>query len=1373
MSRNSRPQLQPSHGRKGPGRVLRFLLFSALSALLLTSGQLIAEQADIRFHQLSRQQGLSQSFVLTIAQDRQGFMWFGTQGGLNRFDGYEVRRFTRGDDPGSLPDNTVRTLLSDSKGRLWIGTDNGGLSRYHFDTQSFTTYNMGNSALPTDRIRVLHEDLNGQIWVGTDGAGLLKFDPDSETFAAVAGYRDLSIWSLAKKIDGGMWIGSTTGLYQYNPATGISPGLAGVAVAEQLQETHVRSVLQQADGVIWVGTESHGAYRISNDGKSERFDQNLPAGQRISARQVSKIFQDDRGEIWLATSGGLNHFVDGVFEPYRADPGKPFSLTNDLTFDVFQDRGGVMWIATFGGVSYWSRSEYIAHHVTTNQSKPNSLSAPAVTSFAESSDSTIWVGTFGGGLNEVLPDGTIRYHRADPDVPTALPEDNIMSLFIDSRQRLWVGTRSSGLLLFDRTEGVIRRFSQSSPAPYQMSSNAITSITESKYGELLVGTYGGGLNKINLESFAVSVMRAAPGAGELQSNRVMVVHEDQNGHIWLGTDGAGLAYFDRFREEFRHFSKDEVSGFKGDFVLSIAESQAGDMYIGTLSAGLFQLRAEDKRVDQFHFRQTTDADGLASNIVYGLIVDNAERVWASSNAGISRIDSQGPIYRLGLANGLQELEFNSGAALQLSNGQLLFGGINGFNRIDPTKVERNPHAPPVAITSISKQGEQLSPALAKLNGIELSYRDYVLEIRFAGLDFANAPDNQYRYRLLGLDDEWVEAGTRRYVSYTNLESGRYVFEVLAANSDGIWGEVPARIVVNVAPAPWFSWWAYVGYGCLALLIGLLALRSFRMRRLHIAEVQAINQRLLQEVEVRKEKEAEISIERERSQRYLDVAEVALVALDVEGTVLHVNEKAESTFSQDNRPFVGSNLLEFVDIRQRNDLRQKILAVFDGEDDGAHLECQVSVQAGKQRTIIWRFAPLSETGGHANMILASGTDITELRGLEKSIRFREKLSSLGTLSAGIAHDFNNILTAITGYSSLALDRVRGQGEVEAFIRNIDFASSRATELVARILSLTQIDEGQFKPLDITNTLTETIGLLKGSLAPNIAVSAAYPDHPVLVNGDMTQIQQLIINLGTNAAQAIRDEQGELKFSLSEQKLSGSDLPLGSPLTAGDYVVLEVVDTGHGMPEAMTQKIFDPFFSSDGMGFGDRSGTGLGLSIVHGIVLAHKGHIEVDSEVGRGTTFRIFLPLTEASSSATVVHLHGSKVNQKRIMLVDDEEWVVDVTARLLTSLGHEVETFTHPFEALERFKSAPGEYKLVITDQNMPQIKGTDLIEGLRQIDPQTRVLLMSGNVSPLENVDPLTGFMGKPFKLHNLRSALADLGVVDGDNRSRASKPTF
>lgn len=1329
----------------------------------------VAASPDIRFHQLSRQEGLSQSFVLTAAQDQQGFMWFGTQGGLNRFDGYEVKRFTRGEGASALPDNTIRDLLVDSEGRLWIGTENGGLSQYHFDSESFTTFNSQNSKLVTNRIRVLYEDTAGQIWVGTDGAGLWRFFPETGDFFQALKGSTLSVLSLSERQEGGLWLGSNDGLFLYENGVGIYPAFSKTAFGAQIQAEPVRSLLSVEGGRLWVGTESKGAYLVDASGEFFQFDTTSPLDRRISGQQVSKVMKDDRGEIWLATSGGLNHLSTLGVRSYRRDPANPFSLSNDLVYDVFQDAGGVMWIATFGGVSYWSRSEYVAEHITASQRQANALSSPAVTAFAESSDQTIWVGTFGGGLNEISVDGSIRHYRAGEGASLSpegrLPEDSVMSLYVDSRDRLWVGTRASGLLLFDAEQGVVQQLNQGNQAPYQLSSNAITSITESKYGELLVGTYGGGLNRVNLDTFTVRSVQSGPSPGDLQSNRIMAVHEDQEGHIWLGTDGGGLAYYDRYQEKFTHFVRNEDTGFTGDLVFSIAEFGNGDLYFGTSGAGLFHLRAEDKTVDKFRFTQISEDDGLSSNSIYGLLIDNANMLWLSSNAGLSRLDMAGGVYHLGLGNGLQDLEFNSGAALKLSNGDLLFGGIRGFNRIEPARVEKNPHAPPVVITSVSKQGVLLAPTLAAETGVELTHRDYFLEFRFAGLDFANSMGNQYRYRLNGLDNEWIEAGTRRYVSYTNLKPGNYVFEVLAANSDGVWGDQPAQMSVFVSPAPWLSWWAYVCYTGLVFIIGLLSIRAFRIRRMYVAEIQAVNQRLLDEVETRKEKEAEIWSEREKTQRHLDVAEVALIALDVEGTVLQFNEKAENTFVKEGKPFVGSNLLEYVDIRQRNDLRQKILSVFDGEDDGTHLECRVSVKDGKQRILIWRFAPLSVTGGHANMILASGTDITELRSLEKSVRFREKLSSLGTLSAGIAHDFNNILTAITGYSSLALDKVRGQGEVEEFIRNIEQASTRAAELVARIVSVTQIDEGQFKSLDVNNVLVETVGLLKGSLARDIQLSVNHPVQPVWINGDATQIQQMLMNLGTNAALAMKEQAGKLSFELELAQLAAGEVPLGSTLAPGQYAVLDVVDTGRGMPEAMKQKIFDPFYSSDGLGFGDRPGTGLGLSIVHGIVLAHRGYIDVDSEVDRGTRFRIYFPIAEESSSGTVVQLRPPKVNKRRIMLVDDEEWVVDVTARLLTTLGFEVESFTQPYEALDRFKSSPKDFALVITDQNMPQIKGTELIEGLRKVNSQIKVLMMSGNVSPLLDENHITAFMGKPFKLESLQSALSHLRV-DADDRT-------
>ncbi|MFT5560647.1 MAG: PAS domain S-box-containing protein [Litorivivens sp.] len=1001
--------------------------------------------------------------------------------------------------------------------------------------------------------------------------------------------------------------------------------------------------------------------------------------------------------------------------------------------------------------------------MTANQRLANSLSSSAVTAVSASSDGTVWVGTFGGGLNEILPGGSILHHRFDSHDSASIPEDTVMSLYVDSADRLWVGTRSSGLAIYDSAQGLVKLFDQSSDIPFRLSSNAITSITESAYGEMLVGTFGGGLNRIDLISLEVTSSQAGREEGALQSNRIMTVFEDSTGHLWLGTDGAGLAYYDRYREKFTHFHNDEVSGFTANFVTAVAEDSEGELYFGTQAGGLFRLGADNQTVDQFHFDAITEQEGLSSNIVYGLLVDDFDRVWLSSNAGLNRYDPvSGVVSYLGLKNALQDLEFNLGAAYKLANGELLFGGINGFNRIDPTQVETNSHIPPVAITSVAKQGVEFSPALLGDDGIELSHQDYVLEFRFAGMDYANAPMNHYRYRLIGLDEDWIEAGTRRYASYTNLNQGRYLFEVLAANSDGIWGATPARLAVNVAPAPWFSWWAYVCYAIAVCLLMSVTYRARRIRLEHVAEIQSINLRLRLEVDVRKEKEAQVDVERENNQRYLDVAEVALVALDVEGTVLNVNEKADGTFNNDVDPIVGRNLLEFVNVQQRNALRQKILSVFDGGGSGEHLECEMSTANGEPRTMIWRFAPLSETGGHANMILASGTDITELRHLEKSIRFREKLSVLGTLSSGIAHDFNNILTAITGYSSLALERVRGQGEVEDFIRHIESATERAVELIARIRSVSQLDEGQFEPVDMTTLVREAVSLMRGSLPTNISIEESYPEQPIVVNGDPAQIHQLVVNLGTNAINAMHSNGGLLRFVLSRRDFDQENVPKESNLSVGQHIILDVIDAGVGIPEIIKNRIFDPFYSSDGQGLKNRPGTGLGLSIVHGIVLAHRGYIDVESVVGSGTQFRVYLPEGEVASDSVIIQLRPPASNIQRVMLVDDEEWVVDITSRLLTSLGHDVHAFTHPAEAIEQFKATPDVYKVIITDQNMPQIKGTELIDQLRQIKSEIKVILMSGNVSPLSDMDDNTRFMAKPFKFDNLKGELAVLGISDG-----------
>lgn len=1323
-----------------------------ISVLCLLNSALAFASPDIRFQQVTREQGLSQSFVLSVTQDQTGFMWFGTQSGLNRFDGHEVRVFNR--ENSGLGDNLIRTLLTDSKGRVWVGTDNGGVALYQPTTESFLVFDSTNSELPIDRMRTLYEDRSGRILVGTDGAGVWYYDEITRRFASYVAFPDPSsqaIWALAESTSGSLLIGTGRGLFEKKSDSAVLR-YDHASEGESLKGAHIRTLLTQSDGTVWVGTESLGVLRLDEQGSSQRF----LSSEAKSGGQVFDLLEGREGDIWVATSVGLKRILRGEVVTYRNNPAESFSISSDMVLDLHRDNSGVIWLATYGGVNFWAPQIYIAEHWLARAGDDSELSSNSVTSFAETADGSAWIGTLGGGLIRRQLDGSLDYYH--PDSSPSFPTNDVMSMFVDSKDQLWVGTRAAGLFLFDPRAGVTRHFSRTSPGPVQLNSNAITDIGESRFGQLLVTTYGGGFSQIQLDDFTVEHIAASAGQSELPSNRIMTVVEDSHGGLWLGTDGAGLVHYDRYRREFNRYG-DGRGGFYGDLVLTIREDSAGTLWIGTMTHGLYKLSGGQRDPDEFTFENLSVADGLASDSVYSIEIDDLDGVWLSSNAGITHIDSTtGRPHSLGLRNGLQDLEFNAGASLKFRDGDLLFGGVNGANLISPEAVQYNRQPPPVVVTAISRQGAEVPVSIAADQGVELSHRDYFLEFKFSALDYADSDNHRFRYRLLGLQDEWVISNTRRYVSYNNLLPGEYTFEVQAVNSDGIWSTEPAKVSVKVLPAPWLSSWAYFLYGLCALMLLLAGYRMLINRREHFAETQRINERLTQEIQTRRETEAQILLEREKTQRYIDVAEVMLVDLDAEGTILNANKKAMSLLGNDDDGLIGTKLLEFVNVSQRHNLRQKILAVFDAEDSGEHFECQLQDAGGVIHTVIWRFAPLSESDGHANLILASGTDITELRQLERAVRFKEKFSALGTLSAGIAHDFNNILTAITGYNDLALELVEPHSDTGGFLRKVEQASRRAAELVARILSVTRLDEGQLTTLDLVTSTKDAVKLLRGGLPGTVKLVEHYPDDPLRIEAAQSQIQQLIMNLTSNAINALDGDAGRIDVLIEQKHFKTSELPKGANLASGDFALLHVKDTGPGMPEAMRQKIFDPFYSTIELGEKDRMGAGLGLSIVHGIVLNHKGHIEVESHLGMGTSFTVYFPVSQAEFDDKVVPLPVKRTRSHRIMLVDDEEWIVDVTSRLLSSLGYEVEAFLHPLEALERFKSGSSEFSLVLTDQNMPHMKGAELIMAVRKIRSDIPIVMMSGNVSPLPEDDSIQ-FMAKPFRLGDLKEVLSAFGL--------------
>ena len=842
-------------------RALKLLHIRWLVALTLVVGPAVAiadvgpsRERNIRFGRVSLEQGLSQSAVNCIFQDGRGFMWFGTEDGLNRYDGHTFTVFKNDpEDPTSLAHNFVWSILEDRNGVLWVGTDGGGLSRLDRSQRSFTHF-MNDpddpGSLAHDRVRVVFEDRDGVLWVGTDGGGLNRFDAETGTFKrflndpvepdSLAHDRVRTVY---QGRDGALWIGTYGGgLDRLDPDSATfthyrhDPDDPGSLSGDRIYSTY-----EDRDGALWVGTYGSGLNRLDpGSGEFTRFRHDPDDPDSLAADRVRALYQDGAGVLWIGTDGGLHEMRrDGRgFARYRNDPADPQSLSNNKVMALYRDRGGVLWVGTkAGGLNKWNATTGSFTHFKKDPSAPSTLSSPAVTSIREDIDGILWLGTFGGGLNRLdRTTGTYTHYRHDPGNPSGIADDRVMSLAIDRDGVLWLGTYEAGLERFDPATGVFTHFPSDPDDPTRLSRSGVMSLLEDRNGVLWVGTYEGGLNRFDRESGKFTrYLHDAADARSLSNNRVTSLHEDARGDLWVGTDGGGLNRFDRERGTFTRFLHEDgnIESLSSDVVWSIHEDARGALWIGTQGGGINRWEAGDRAGGRPVFRRYLERDGLPNAFVYGILSDENGRIWMSTNKGLARLDPRTSLVRtFDTTHGLQSNEFNFGAYYRSPGGEMFFGGINGLNAFFPEAIRENAHAPPVLLTNFLKfnQRVQLDRPLSETDEIVLKYSDYVVSFEFAALDFTAPEKNRYAYKLEGFDEDWIELDNMRRATYTNLDAGEYVLKVKAANNDGVWNEQGATLPVRVLPPPWQTWWAYTLY-LLALAGVVIAYTRGQARKL--------------------------------------------------------------------------------------------------------------------------------------------------------------------------------------------------------------------------------------------------------------------------------------------------------------------------------------------------------------------------------------------------------------------------------------------------------------------------------------------------------------------------------------------------------------
>jgi diguanylate cyclase (GGDEF)-like protein len=853
---------------------------AVLAILLLAWGVAFADGApQPRFSRLSLEDGLSQSSVNCVVQDARGMIWFGTQDGLNRYDGYEFKIYKHDpQDPGSLAHNFVWALHIDREGTLWVGTEGAGLARWNPDSDTFTHYRSDpgdEQTLSHDRVRAIAEDRSGNLWVGTEN-GLNRFekstgrvtrflhDPEDPTSLSHAEVR-----CIYEDRAGTLWIGTNRGgLSRFEPNTG---GFVHFRHSSDdptsLSNDRVRTILQDSTGTLWVGTYEGGLNRMETAAGTftrYRHSPEDPAG--LGHDRVRALFQDDRGTLWIGTDGGL-HRWDAErerFFRYVHDPADPASLSSDRVLSLFQDRGGLLWVATQAGLNRWNLHAGSFAHFKQEGNETTTLSSNIITAFASDEGSRVWIGTYGGGLNLLdRQTGEYRHFRHEKGKRDSLSDDRVMSLYRDSEGVLWVGTMTGGLNRMDLETERFTVFRADKNDPAALGSNGITAITESRDGSLWVGTYRGGLHRYDraTETFT-RYQHDAKDPASLSDDRVMVVFEDSAGSIWAGTEDGGLNRLDRNTGGFTHYRHDpqDVRSLSSDVVWSIHETGDGSLWIGTQAGGLNRWSREDRDAGRAVFRTYTEKDGLPNAFVYGILEDHSGNLWMSSNKGLSRFDPASETFtNYDASHGLQSNEFNFGAVHRGANGEMFFGGNNGFNAFQPGEITGNTHVPPVVLTGVYKLNERVEfdRPLWDLDTIEIGYRDHVVSFEFAALDFSAPEKNRYAYKLEGFDEDWNELGTMRRATYTNLDAGEYTFLVRGSNNDGVWNEAGIRLPLVVVPPPWKTWWAYTLYG---LAFVAVIFRYTRVQARKLQREEEYSRKLEEEVKDRTRELAEKNVD---------------------------------------------------------------------------------------------------------------------------------------------------------------------------------------------------------------------------------------------------------------------------------------------------------------------------------------------------------------------------------------------------------------------------------------------------------------------------------------------------------------------------------
>jgi signal transduction histidine kinase/ligand-binding sensor domain-containing protein/CheY-like chemotaxis protein len=1265
--------------------------------LIIFSFESRSQNKSADFEQLTIENGLSNSNIQTIYQDSKGFMWIGTQDGLNKFDGinFTVYHHIPGDS-SSISENFIVNICEDKKGNLWVGTLNG-LNIYDRITDKFKTINLFSEKEHSEQqtIYSLSSDNEANLWVGTDQFGVYKIygsfenKPNSNLTTRKFNYKikyidlqpvfpeikpeDIAIKYLYFDSKNKLWVGTNYyGLFALDFPNGINGDrVAGKRFfynphdLNSLSDNYVLNIVEDKFNTIWIGLYDGGINRIipaafSNSGKDEVMHF-MPVINSIKTNKklgILCMLEDNNENIWFGTvnEGLLNirtsleteEDINSKFKIFKNDPYSNKSIMSNQVNCLFEDKSGLIWTGTDVGISIYNKSKDNFNLTDFRDffCTEKNVSVNAIVN----DENYLWVASddFGvEGMNKKTNKKIILSNR--PGDPLSLSNNNVNALLKDKAGNIWIGTANG---LNELEKSVISKFEASADSasippvkefiatgkhPNELTGNLIFCMVQGPSGLIWVGTQLGvnyfHPDSMNFYSVLIDVNNQKGISNGIV--RCLIVDNEQN--IWIGTEN-GLNRLEKrngiVTKYFNHPS--DNNSLSNNRIASVYQSQDKTIWIGTNGGGLNRY---DKTKNMF--KCYTIQNGLPNSVINAIEEDKQGNLWLTTNNGLSKFNTKNETFtNYNVSDGLKSNGFNIGAAFKSFDGELFLGSIKGLNSFYPERITKNNFIPPIVITnfkifdkSVFGPGfEKTKNTLLNDNFVQLDYNQNFFSFEFAALNYINSEKNQYKYMLQGVDAGWVNNGTRRFASYTNIDPGTYTFLVKGSNNDGVWNEKGTTITIKIIPPYYKTWW----------FRGVMA-------------------------------------------------------------------------------FVFAALIFFV--------------------------TQIRIKAIRQTK--------------------------EKEVIEHSARMKEQFL------ANMSHEIRTPMNAIVGMTRLLIEK-EPRGDQKKYLNAIEQSSDNLLVIINDILDFSKIEAGKLEleyiPFSISALLDGVYNTMQFKIKEKgLRLSCEVSDDvPAAVSGDRVRLNEVFLNLVGNAVKFTHH--GNIKVSCFNKGNCVDNN--GAVIPNRVNIEFSVSDTGIGIPEDRLESIFESFSQASSDTTRKFGGTGLGLTISKHLVELHGGKISVTSQPGNGTVFTFVIPFDIADSSLIErenkfdENTHLQYLSRLKLLLTEDNEFNQMVAVDTLTNYipGISIDIANNGKEAVD--KVAAGNYDLILMDIQMPEMDGYTATQLIRKqlLPPKNEIKIMAMTAGALKSEIQkcyeagMDDYISKPFDPHLLIEKMSTLFPDQNEN---------